>query len=126
MTVFRSVQAVVAVGAVLILGAVCEVTGQPLQIGIIDFYGLNRVPSEQVRAALTFKEGDQISMGGDRPSFLTASEERLAKLPGVVRARVRMVCCDQGRAIAYVGVEEAGAPTMQFRADPVGRGALAA
>ena len=126
MTLSRSVQAVVAVVAVLILGVVCEVTGQPLQIGIVDFYGLNRVPAEQVRAALTFKEGDQISMGGDRPAFLTASEGRLAALPGVVRARVRMVCCDQGRAIAYVGIEEAGAPTMQFRADPLGAARLPA
>ena len=84
------------------------------------------MPADQVRGALTFKEGDTISLGGDeRRAFLTASENRVAALPGVVRARTRVVCCDQGRAIVYVGVEEAGAPTMQFRAAPLGDARLA-
>ena len=49
----------------------------------------------------------------------------MALLPGVVRARINVVCCDHGRAIVYVGVEEAGATTMQFRAAPVGAARLA-
>ena len=35
--------------------------GQEFEIGIIDIYGLNRVPATQVRQTLTFKEGDRIS-----------------------------------------------------------------
>ena len=112
---------------VFLLIAVRGAAGQEFRIGIIEPYGLSRVTVDQVRGALTFKEGDTISLGGDpRPAFLAASEERVAQLPGVVRARTHVVCCDQGRAIVFVGVEEAGAITMQFRAAPAGATRLAA
>jgi hypothetical protein len=105
---------------------VCAGAGQEFQIGIIDVYGLSRVTVDQVRGVLTFKEGDAVSLGGNQqPAFLTASENRVAQLPGVVGARIKVVCCDQGRAIAYVGVEEAGATTTVFRAAPVGAARLA-
>jgi hypothetical protein len=117
----------IAAVVVCILVTVCTVEGQELQIAIIDLYGLSRVSADQVRQALTFKEGDTISLGGDeRPAFLTASENRLALLPGVARARAEIVCCDQGRAIVYVGIEETGATTMHFRAAPLGAERLAA
>jgi hypothetical protein len=125
MTYFRSARTLVAT-VVFLLSTVCEVAGQDFQIGIIDLYGLSRVPAGHVRGALTFKEGDTISLGGDeRPAFLAVSENRVALLPGVVRARTSIVCCDQGRAIVYVGVEESGATTMQFRAAPPGAARLA-
>ena len=126
MTHLRNARTAVAIVVVFLVITVCGVSGQEFQIGIIDLYGLSRVPVDQVRGALTFKEGDTISLGGDeRPAFLTASENRVALLPGVVRARTRVVCCDQGRAIVYVGVEEAGATTMQFHAAPLGGARLA-
>jgi hypothetical protein len=126
MTFFRSVRRVTAIVVVFLAIAVCDGAGQELQIGIIDVYGLSRVPVDQIREVLTFKEGDTISLGGDeRPAFLAASENRVALLPGVVRARTKLVCCDQGRAIVYIGVEELGATTMQFRAAPVGAARLA-
>ena len=119
-------RSLVATAVLAFLCAVCTLAGQAAQIGIIDLFGLSRVRADQVRAALTFKEGDTIpSAAPERQALLTASETRVAMLPGVVRARIRMVCCEQGRAIAYVGVEEAGAPTMQFRAAPRGDARLA-
>jgi hypothetical protein len=112
---------------VSILGTVCEVDGQEFKIGIIELYGLSRVSAGQVREALTFKEGDTILLGDDeRPAFLTASEDRLARLPDIARARINVVCCDQGRAIVYVGIEEHGATTMRLRAAPLGTARLAA
>jgi hypothetical protein len=109
------------------LAAASQTAGQSIPIGIIDFYGLNRVSAASARAALTFKEGDPASLGGDgRPAFLTASEARLATVPGVSRARISLVCCDGGRAIAYVGIEERGAATVSFRAAPEGDARLAA
>jgi hypothetical protein len=124
MTDFRSVRTVVATVVVLLM-AVSEVPGQEFQIGIIDFYGLSRVPAGQARGALAFKEGDTISFG-ERPAFLTESEHRLTLVRGVARARTEIVCCDQGRVIVYVGIEETGAPTMQFRDAPLGAASLAA
>jgi hypothetical protein len=94
---------------------------QELRIGIVDFYGLRRVTEASARAALTFHEGDAVSLDGDSPrAFASASEERLSRIPGVAAARVSFVCCEDGRAIVYVGVQETGAPTLQFRNAPRG------
>ena len=121
----RTARAIV-VSVVFLLITVRGAAGQEVKIGIIETYGLSRVAVDHVRGALTFKEGDTITFGGDkRPAFLGASEARVAQLPGVVRARTHVVCCDQGRAIVFVGVEEAGAATMQFRAAPEGGARLA-
>jgi HEAT repeat protein len=100
---------------------------QEIAIGIIDFYGLGRVPADRVREALTFKEGDVLSMAGEeRPAVLKASEERLATVPDVDQAKISIVCCDQGRAIVYVGIQERGAPAMPLRSAPKGTARLPA
>src|SRR2546421_5228447 len=78
----------------VILGAVRQLAGQELQIGIIDFYGLSRVSEKEARRALTFKEGDIISLAGDdRPAVLAESERRLSRLSGVTHAQTNLVCC---------------------------------
>jgi hypothetical protein len=99
----------------------------PIPIGIIDFYGSSKVPVERARAALTFREGDTISPeANEPPAFIAATETKLEALPGVARARVNLTCCDNGRAIAYVGIEESGSKTMTFREAPRGDARLAA
>jgi HEAT repeat protein len=105
---------------------VSKTNAQEFTIGIIDVYGLRRVSFDQVEAALTFKEGDRIAMAADGPPrVLTDSESRLSRLPGVTRARIDPVCCDQGRAIIFVGIEEQGALTLSLRAAPTGNARLA-
>jgi len=52
--------------ALVILGGARELAGQELRIGIIDFYGLGRVSESEARQALTFKEGDTISLVRER------------------------------------------------------------
>lgn len=84
-------------------------------VGVIDFYGLRRVPEQAVRESLGIAIGDSVS----RSTFV-AAQSRLAKVPGVVKARLTPVCCEQGRSILYVGIEEAGAPAMTFRGAPRG------
>lgn len=101
--------------------AATRAASQTVPIGIIDVYGLSRLSAGDVRAALTFREGDAISLEGEeRPAFMAASEARLVSLPGVRQARINLVCCDNGRAIVYVGIEERGSPPMSFRAPPAG------
>lgn len=116
----------IATFVVSIFASVCQVDGQEFVIGIIDFYGLNKISKSQAREVLTFKEGDTLVRTAERPAALTESEDRLAKLPGVTRARMRIVCCEQGHVIVYVGIEERGAPMMGFRAVPSGPARLAA
>ncbi len=96
-----------------------------LTIGSIDFYGLNRLSTDRLRGALTFKEGDTVAFG-QPPPFLAESETRLAAIPGVAHARTNIVCCDNGHLIVYVGIEEEGAPVLRFHAAPQGSVRLAA
>jgi hypothetical protein len=104
-----------------VVAAVCDFAGQQLRIGIIDFYGLNRLSPTQLRQTLTFKEGDNISLEeGRHAASVSESERRLSQLPGVSDARTMFVCCDDGRVIAYVGIVEDGAPVMHFRTAPTG------
>jgi len=110
----------------LIAGA-GEAAGQEFEIGIVDFYGLSRVTPSKARQALTFKEGDSISFETDGPpAFIAESERRLSILPGVLRAHVNPVCCDAGRVIVYVGIEEKGQATLHFHAAPRGKIRLSA
>ena len=83
-------------------------------VGIIDVFGLRTVSEQQVRAALGFAEGDTF------PGRKEELEQRIARIPGVVRARISGVCCDQQRSIIYVGIEEAGSAAPRFRAEPTG------
>ena len=118
---------IIAAVAVCTLVAAGEAAGQAIPIGIIDFYGLCGVSADRARAALTFTEGDTILLAGDEPpAFIAASEARLAAVPDVRQAKINLVCCDNGRAIIYVGIEERGSPTMSFRAAPQSDARLAA
>jgi len=113
--------------AVLTLVSLPHASAQDTQIGIIDFYGLSKVSENIAREALTFKEGDTFVFAGDDIlDVFLESENRLSMLPGVADARVQSVCCDQGRAIVYVGIEEHGATTLLLRPAPLGDARLAA
>lgn len=90
-------------------------TAQMPPIGIIDVYGLRAVPEERVRAALQFGEGNSF------PASKADVERRLATIRGVVRARISGVCCDGGKAIVFVGIEETGSPVPHFRPEPTGQ-----
>jgi hypothetical protein len=103
-----------------VVGVALGAEDQAFEIGIVDLYGLSVVSAGDVRDALTFKEGDRIVLGDGEPPAMKSSEERLARLPGVVGARTQVVCCDSGRVIVFVGIQEQGAPTMRFRPAPQG------
>jgi hypothetical protein len=90
------------------------------KIGIIDFYGLNKVPESRVRQALGVKEGDPL------PPSKGATEERVDAVIGVVESHLEAVCCEAGDAILYVGIEERGATHFELREPPEGDVALPA
>lgn len=96
------------------------VASQTPTIGIVDFYGLRTVTQQQVRAALGLREGDSL------PDEIDSARERLRAIPGVVRADIGFVCCEDGRYIVYVGIAERGAPTLQFSRAPLGTARLPA
>ena len=87
-------------------------------VGIIDFYGLRKVPAEKVRSALGVKEGDRL------PSSKGDLEARLDAVPGVVQSHLEATCCEEGKAVLYVGVEEKGATHFDLREEPAGHLAM--
>lgn len=87
---------------------------QTPRIGIIDFYGLRKVSETKVRQALGVREGDPL------PASKGDTEERLDAVQGIVESHLEAVCCDAGRMILYVGLEERGAPHFELREPPDG------
>ncbi len=84
------------------------------RIGLIDFYGLHRVTEAKVRQTIGVKEGDFL------PRSKGDVEERLDTIPNVVESHLEAVCCDDGRMILYVGLEEKGAVHFDLREPPDG------
>jgi hypothetical protein len=88
-------------------------------VGIVDFYGLRKIAQPQVRQVLRIVEGDTITKAA-----LKSAEKRLQALPGVSDARVNAVCCESGRILVYVGIEEKGTPAPHFNPPPKGHARL--
>jgi hypothetical protein len=99
-------------------------TQQTPPIGIIDFYGLRSVTEQQARQAVGLKEGD--ALPEPWPKFQTEAQTRLQALPNVDQAHVGAVCCEAGKFIIYVGIQERGAPVIAFRPGPKGAARLPA
>jgi len=88
------------------------------RIGVIEFYGVQKVSLDKLRKALAVNLGDGLPMSkGD-------VESRLNEVPGVVGASLQAACCEEGKAILYVGIEERGAIHFQYHAEPDGNAAL--
>jgi len=86
----------------------------PPRIGIVDFYGRSKVSEPLLRKALGFGEGDAL------PRSKEDVEEAVEAVKDVVSARLQATCCEDGKAILYVGIEERGAPHFDYLAAPSG------
>lgn len=104
---------VLAVSALL----AAPVLGQPPvlaqpKVGLIETYGLRKVPQDKVLKALG------ATVGGPLPSSKGDAEMRIELLDGIVRASLTAICCDNGKAVLYVGVEERGTTHFEYRDPP--------
>lgn len=88
------------------------------RIGLLEIYGLRRVSEYRIRQVLKVKEGDPL------PPSKGDVEERLNDIDGVVESHLEAVCCDEGRVILYVGIEERGATHFDIRDTPEGEATL--
>src|SRR3954451_10292582 len=66
-------------------------------ISIIDVYGARKITPAQIRKFLGINEGSSL------PGSKADLEERLEQMPGVVTAHIEAACCDESKAILYVG-----------------------
>ncbi len=87
-------------------------------IGVVDFFGLSKIQPERIRKILGFQEGDPF------PRSKAGVEEHIDTLPGVVESHLEAVCCDAGKTVLYVGIEERGAPHFDLREEPEGEQSL--
>jgi hypothetical protein len=85
-------------------------------IAIIETYGNKAFTPEKLRKELKIAEGDPL------PPSKGDLEELLVGLKGILRANVEAICCEQGKAIFYVGVEERGRPHLDIREEPKNEG----
>jgi hypothetical protein len=99
-----------AITLALFLGGLAG--AQVPRIGVIDFYGLNKVPEAKLRQALGAREGDPL------PGSKGDAEERIDQVPNVVESHLEGVCCDTGKVILYIGIEEKGSPHFELREPP--------
>lgn len=83
------------------------------RIGIIQVFGLQKVPARKIESSLGVKPGDPLPHADE-------AEARLIAVPGVVSATVEPVCCYANAMVLYVGIEEKDSPHMAFRAAPSG------
>jgi HEAT repeats len=97
--------------AILMLAA-AACAQEPPRIGVIDFYGLRKVPEAKIREALGAREGDFL------PRSKGDAEDNIDRVPGVIDSHLEAVCCDAGKAILYVGIEERGAVRFEIRDPP--------
>src|SRR5436190_5993097 len=93
---------------------VTSVSAQDLRVGVIDFYGLKKISESQIRKILGVREGELL------PASKGDAEAKLDQISGVVESHLEAVCCDAGRTILYVGIEERGATHFDLREPPEG------
>ena len=96
--------------AILAAGAFAQIP----HLASVDYYGIRKVSRERIRKVVGVEAGDRL------PGSKADLEDRLETIPGVVAARVEAVCCEEGRAMLFVGIEERGAPHFEFRSPPAG------
>ena len=83
-------------------------------VGTVDYYGLRKIPVNRIQKVVGVNAGDPL------PPSKGDLEDRLEKIPGVVLARVQVVCCDGPDGMLFVGIEERGAPHFALRSAPTG------
>jgi hypothetical protein len=90
-------------------------------IGTIDFYGLRTISEGKARRPLALKEGESLPLDDESVRrTLTEARQRLVGSLGVAEARIEMVCCEAGKLILYVGIDEKGASAAHWSAEPQG------
>jgi hypothetical protein len=90
---------------------------QPMQVGIIDYYG-GRSTKMNLTSCLTFTRNDTLKFLTDSITYHTAKKkivDCLLAQPNVKQADVSFVCCDavEGKWMAFVGTSDLSKPVIK-------------
>ena len=96
----------------------CAASAQLPRVGDINFYGLRKLTEGQILAAAHFGTGDTV------PGSRVQVEDRITALPDVMAAHVQSVCCEGGHTTIFIGIQERGQTSVDFREAPSGKAAL--
>jgi hypothetical protein len=86
------------------------------RIGTIDFYGYGHLDLASLRAALPFKEGDNVPANPVRDSGLKA----VSRVAGRQPVFAGVCCMPDGRSSVFIGLPEVGVPAITFNPAPQG------
>jgi hypothetical protein len=81
------------------------------RVGTLEIFGLHKVSASKVASAVGVQPGDRLPIREE-------AEDRINKLSGIVSSNVQAVCCDGGKTILYIGVEEKNVNRLEFHAPP--------
>lgn len=87
-------------------------------IGVLDYYGLKNVTAKRLNEVLNVAEGREM------PNSRGVLEDRLVLMKGITNANVEAICCSEGKAIFYIGIEERGARHLDLREFPANEALL--
>lgn len=96
----------------MLLCVTCLLLPAQPRVGIIEIFGQQKVTRDKILKALTVGEGSPL------PRSKADTEEALESIPGILRANLEAVCCEEGKAILYVGIEEKGGHHYEFNTPP--------
>lgn len=102
----------------VLFALLAPIYAQP-RVGFVEVYGNRKIPRDRILKVVGAKAGDPL------PASKGQVEEDLEAVSGILRARLEAFCCEAGKPILYVGVEERGAPAFPYRDIPTEEIALA-
>lgn len=85
----------------LLLFAVTALAAQP-RIGFVEVFGNRKLTSDKVMKIAGVKPGDPL------PKSKGQLEEKIEEHDDIVAARAEVYCCEEGKPILYLGIEERG------------------
>lgn len=98
----------------LLLLTACVAAGAQPKIGLIEVFGNRRLAPERIQRAL------DIAPGAPLPRSKADAEEILEAFDGVARANLEVFCCEDGKFVLYIGIQERGQPGFETRPEPTG------
>jgi hypothetical protein len=79
---------------------------------MVEIYGNRKISKDKIEKTVGVKPD------GPLPPSKGDLEESILAIDGVVRSSIEVFCCEEGKTVLYVGVEERGQPSLPYHPEP--------